>query len=207
MPAVTSDGESATDRLRLPARCAAAAAARHAVRRGHRSRPSSPCRGAGIQYADVRALDELGVEHAVFTPETNGLQAIRRLESDRRPQADADRLGAARRRRLRCQDMVYGALAAKSADAERIVLIVDALPEHRFSGALAAERDAGLALRPGVAHCRRGRVPQSRRSGAAQEAGARSRGIAGRRSFRGPASTSTASRFCRCRRSGRGSCS
>ena len=35
--------------------------------------------------------------------------------------------------------MVYGALAAKSAGAERIVLIVDALPEQRFTGALAAD--------------------------------------------------------------------
>ena len=35
--------------------------------------------------------------------------------------------------------MIYAALAAKAAGAERVVVIVDALPEHRFSGAIAPD--------------------------------------------------------------------
>jgi glycosyltransferase involved in cell wall biosynthesis len=35
--------------------------------------------------------------------------------------------------------MIYAALAARAAGAERVVVIVDALPEHRFSGTLAPD--------------------------------------------------------------------
>ena len=77
--------------------------------------------------------------------------------------------------------MIYGALAAKSAGAERIVLVVDALARASLQRRARRRRDAGLALRTGAARCRRGRLPQSRRSRALEEAGARSRRIAGRR--------------------------
>jgi glycosyltransferase involved in cell wall biosynthesis len=35
--------------------------------------------------------------------------------------------------------MIYAALAARGAGAERVVLLVDTLPEHRFTGSLAAD--------------------------------------------------------------------
>ena len=88
---------------------------------------------------DVRALDELGVEHDVFTPDGYGpklfadwkaIGTLKQTLSDWEPDLVVA-YGA--------KIMVYGALAAKSADPERIVLIVDGLPEHRFSGALGAD--------------------------------------------------------------------
>ena len=105
-----------------------------AMARGHQVLVVAP----ELSSADVRALDELGVEHAVFTPETSGqklfadwkaIGGLKQTLTDWEPHVVVA-YGA--------KIMVYGALAAKSADAERIVLIVDALPEHRFSGALAA---------------------------------------------------------------------
>jgi len=89
--------------------------------------------------ADVRALDELGVEHDVFTADGSGLKLF----------ADWKAIGGLKETLIDWEPdvviaygakiMVYGALAAKGAHAERIVLIVDGLPEHRFSGALGAD--------------------------------------------------------------------
>ncbi|MBC7832023.1 MAG: glycosyltransferase [Hyphomicrobium sp.] len=88
---------------------------------------------------DVRGLDDIGAEHAVCAPDANGLKlfsdwkaigGLRQVLTDWSPQ-QVVACGA--------KTMIYGALAAKSAGAERVVLVVDALPEHRFSGALAPD--------------------------------------------------------------------
>jgi glycosyltransferase involved in cell wall biosynthesis len=103
--------------------------------RGHRALVVA----AEFSRADLRALTELGVEHATFAPETSGLKlfadwkaigALKRVLADWAPHVVVASGG---------QTMIYGALAAKAAGSGRIVLIVDGLPEHRFTGALALD--------------------------------------------------------------------
>ena len=103
--------------------------------------------------------------------------------------------------------MIYAALAAKGAGAERVVLLVNALPEHRFTGALGADEMPawryGQALRAAdeaVFHNRDD-------LGLLKRLGARCRARCRRRSCPEPASISNAMAFCRCRRSATGSCS
>lgn len=105
------------------------------VSRGHHVLAVAPEFGG----ADVRSLDALGAEHAVFSPEANGLKlfadwkaigGLRSILADWAPHVVVA-CGA--------RPMVYGALAAKNARTERIILIVDGLPEHRFLGVLAAD--------------------------------------------------------------------
>lgn len=105
------------------------------ISRGHRVLVVAP----EFSGADVRALTQLGVEHAAFVPEASGLKlfadwksigALKQLLADWSPHVVVATGG---------QTMVYGALAAKSVGIGRIVLIVDGLPEHRFTGALAAD--------------------------------------------------------------------
>jgi glycosyltransferase involved in cell wall biosynthesis len=103
--------------------------------RGHRALVVAPEFGS----ADLRALNELGVEHTSFAPGTDGLKLF----------ADWKAIGAVKQALTGWaphvvvayggKTMVYGALAAKAAGVGRIVAIVDALPEHRFTGALAAD--------------------------------------------------------------------
>jgi glycosyltransferase involved in cell wall biosynthesis len=92
-----------------------------------------------FSYADMRALTEVGAEHAVFTPAANGPKLF----------AEWKVVGALKQALTAwvphivvaygSRTMVYGALAAKGAGVERIVLIVDALPEQRFGGTLLAD--------------------------------------------------------------------
>ena len=141
MPAAAPAAGVATRRLRLPARCAAAAAARHArSARSWLAQPSRPRRGARVQRRRRARAGRAWRRARRSTRRTNGLKlfadwkAIGGLK-----QALTDWVAAAVVVAYGAKTMVYGALAAKSAGAERIVLVVDALPEHRFSGALAAD--------------------------------------------------------------------
>ena len=92
-----------------------------------------------FSYADVRALNQLGAEHAVYAPDGNGLKLFadwKAIGSLKQVLADwSPSIVVA----YGSKTMVYGALAAKSAGAERIVLVVDTLPEQRFTGALGAD--------------------------------------------------------------------
>jgi glycosyltransferase involved in cell wall biosynthesis len=89
--------------------------------------------------ADLRRLEELGVEHAPMLPDASGpklfadWKAISGLKSALASWAP-DVVVA-----YGGQTMVHGALAAKAAGVGRIVAIVDGLPEHRFVGTLAAD--------------------------------------------------------------------
>jgi glycosyltransferase involved in cell wall biosynthesis len=89
--------------------------------------------------AEVRSLTDLGAEHATFVPDASGLK----LFSDWKAVAGLKQiLGEwAPHVVVACgsQTMIYGALAAKAVGVGRIVLIVDGLPEHRFTGPLAAD--------------------------------------------------------------------
>jgi glycosyltransferase involved in cell wall biosynthesis len=89
--------------------------------------------------ADIHALDEMGAERAVFADQQNGLKLF----------ADWKAIGALKvilaawgpHTVLGCgaKPMIYAALAAQGAGAERVVLLINSLPEHRFTGALAAD--------------------------------------------------------------------
>jgi glycosyltransferase involved in cell wall biosynthesis len=88
---------------------------------------------------DVGALDEIGVERAAFAAESHALKlfsdwkaigALKTILSDWGPHVV---LGCGAR------SMIYAALAAKAAGVERVVLLVGALPQHRFAGELAPD--------------------------------------------------------------------
>jgi glycosyltransferase involved in cell wall biosynthesis len=92
-----------------------------------------------LSGGEVRSLTDLGAEHATFVPDASGLK----LFSDWKAVAGLKQiLGEwVPHVVVACgsQNMIYGALAAKAVGAGRIVLIVDGLPEHRFTGPLAAD--------------------------------------------------------------------
>ena len=105
------------------------------IARGHRVLAIAPEFGG----VDLASLDELGAEHALMAPESNGPKLF----------ADWKAIGALKATLAQWapdvvvtfggQMMVHGALAAKGIGAGRIVVVVDGLPEHRFAGALAAD--------------------------------------------------------------------
>jgi glycosyltransferase involved in cell wall biosynthesis len=88
---------------------------------------------------DVGILDEIGAERAAFSAEPHALKlfsdwkAIGALKAILAGWAPHVVLGCGAR------PMVYAALAAKAAGVERVVLVVGALPEHRFAGELAPD--------------------------------------------------------------------
>lgn len=88
---------------------------------------------------DVRALDDIGVERAAFSADGNGLRlfsdwkAIGALKSILAGWAPHVVMGCGSR------PMIYAALAARSAGVDRIVVLIDTLPQQRFAGALAAD--------------------------------------------------------------------
>jgi glycosyltransferase involved in cell wall biosynthesis len=89
--------------------------------------------------ADIHALEEIGAERAVFADQHNGLKlfadwkAIGALKGILAAWAPHTVFGCG------AKPMIYAALAAHGAGAERVVLLVNSLPEHRFTGALAAD--------------------------------------------------------------------
>lgn len=92
-----------------------------------------------LSDADIAALDEAGAERAVFGQQAQGLRlfsdwkaigAIKAILADWQPHVV---LGCGGR------PMIYAALAAKSVGAERVVVQIDSLPEHRFAGQLASD--------------------------------------------------------------------
>ncbi len=88
---------------------------------------------------DVRALNKMGVEHAVFDAEAQGLKllsewkAIGSLKSVLAAWAPHEVMG------FGAKSVVYAALAAKGARVEHVIARIDGLPEHGFSGTLAAD--------------------------------------------------------------------
>ena len=88
---------------------------------------------------DVQALGGMGVEHAVFDAEPQGLK----LFSDWKTIASLKSVLAAwaphEVMAFGAKPMVYAALAAKGAHVDRIIARVDGLPEHGFSGTPAAD--------------------------------------------------------------------
>lgn len=141
--------------MAVPAPAAAAAAKRLAIivssgdvlrRLGDSLLPKIVARGHSVlalaphfSSADARALDALGIERAAYLANPGG------------PRLYADWKAAGLLKALLAswspdtvmafgaKAMVYTGLAARSAGAERVVLIVDQLPERRFAGALAAD--------------------------------------------------------------------
>ncbi len=89
--------------------------------------------------SDVQGLDEIGAERAAFAAEPNGFRlfsdwkAIGALKAILAAWAPHVVLGCG------SKAMIYAALAAKGAGVERVVLVVGALPQHRFAGSLAAD--------------------------------------------------------------------
>jgi glycosyltransferase involved in cell wall biosynthesis len=88
---------------------------------------------------DARALDTMGAERAVFAAESSGLRlfadwkAIGALKAILAGWAPHVVMGCG------SKAMIFAALAAKGAGVDRVVLLVNALPEHRFAGALAPD--------------------------------------------------------------------
>ena len=102
-----------------------------------------------FSYADMRALTAVGAEHAVCTPDANGPKLFAEWKAigglKQALTAWAPHVVVAYGSRT----MVHGALAAKAAGVERIVLVVDALPEQRFGGTLLPTRCLpGATARP-----------------------------------------------------------
>lgn len=103
------------------------------VAKGHRPFVLS----SDLQQSDVDAFADLGVDHAIIGAENSGWKLL----------SDWKAVGAIRQQLVRWQvdtvvasggrTMIYGALAAKRAHVARTVVIVGALPEHRFAGTLA----------------------------------------------------------------------
>ncbi len=97
------------------------------------------CIASEFSNDDVEALEELGVEHAVFDAEPLGLK----LFSDRKVIASLKSVLAAwgphEVMGLGAKPMVYAVLAAKGAGVDRIVARIDGLPEHGFSGTPAGD--------------------------------------------------------------------
>jgi glycosyltransferase involved in cell wall biosynthesis len=102
---------------------------------GHRVLALAP----NFSGSDARRLDELGVERAAYLADASGprlfadwkaVGLLKDLLADWAPDIV-----------LACgaKPMVYATLAAKSAGADRIVVIVDQLPQRRFAGELAAD--------------------------------------------------------------------
>ncbi len=89
--------------------------------------------------ADIHALDGMGAERAAFAGHKNGLKlfadwkAIGALKGILAAWAPHTVFGCG------AKPMIYAALAAHGAGAERVVLLVNSLPEHRFTGVLAAD--------------------------------------------------------------------
>lgn len=88
---------------------------------------------------DVDALDAIGAERAACSAERHALK----LYADWKAIAGLKAIlaGWGPHVVLACgsRSMIYGALAAKAAGAERVVLLFGALPEHRFAGELAPD--------------------------------------------------------------------
>lgn len=89
--------------------------------------------------SDARRLDQLGVERAAYLADLGGprlfadWKAVGLLKGVLANWAPDIVIAVG------AKPMVYAALAAKSAGAERFVAVVDQLPERRFAGALAAD--------------------------------------------------------------------
>jgi glycosyltransferase involved in cell wall biosynthesis len=87
----------------------------------------------------LRRLEAIGVEHSTVVPEAAGLKLF----------ADWKSIGGLKQAltdwapdvvvAYGAQTMVHGALAAKGAGVPRVTLMIDGLPEHRFSGPLSAD--------------------------------------------------------------------
>jgi glycosyltransferase involved in cell wall biosynthesis len=101
--------------------------------RNHRVLAVAPRFAAG----DIAKLDEIGIEHAAFAAEPGGMRlfsdwkavgAVKAILADWGPHVV---LGCG------AKPMVYAALAARAAGVERVVLLVDSLPQGRFAGAIA----------------------------------------------------------------------
>lgn len=105
------------------------------VSRGHRLLVVAP----EFSGDDVRRLGAYGAEHALTAPDAPGPKLF----------ADWKAIGGMKQALTSWspdvvvayggQTMVHGALAAKAAGVERVILIIDGLPEHRFAGPLAAD--------------------------------------------------------------------
>jgi glycosyltransferase involved in cell wall biosynthesis len=103
--------------------------------RGHRILVVAP----EFTAADIHALDGMDAERTVFAGHDSGFKLL----------ADWKAIGAlktiltgwAPHTVFGCgaKTMIYAALAARGAGAERVVLLADTLPENRFTGTLAAD--------------------------------------------------------------------
>jgi glycosyltransferase involved in cell wall biosynthesis len=92
-----------------------------------------------ISDGEVQVLEEMGVEHAVFDAELQGIKllsdwkAIASLKSVLAAWAPDEVMG------IGAKAMVYAVLAAKRANVDRIVARIDGLPEHEFDRTAAAD--------------------------------------------------------------------
>jgi glycosyltransferase involved in cell wall biosynthesis len=103
--------------------------------RGHRILAIAP----KFSEEEIGTLDEIGAERVALSAEPHALKLLGDLKAISALKAVL--AGWEPHVVLGCggRAMVYAALAAKGAGAERIVLLFGALPEHRFAGELAPD--------------------------------------------------------------------
>lgn len=119
----------------LPMRQLSDALFAEVVARGHRVMAIAP----ELSRTDAQALDDLGIEHVAVAADAGGpklfadwkaIGGLKKVLADWAPHTVVACGGPV---------MVHAALAAKSVGTPRIIPIIDGLPEHRFSGPLAAD--------------------------------------------------------------------
>jgi glycosyltransferase involved in cell wall biosynthesis len=105
------------------------------VARGHSVLALAPHFSAG----DARALDALGIERAAYLANPGGPRLYADWKAAGLLKAVLAGWSPDIVMAFGAKAVVYAGLAARGAGAERVVLIVDELPERRFAGVLAAD--------------------------------------------------------------------
>ena len=126
---------------------------------------------------DVRGLDAIGAEHALCAPDANGLKLFSDWKAIGGLKTGAHCLVAAAGRRMRRQDDGLRRAGGEKRRGRPRRARRRRAARASLQRRARRRRDAGLALRAGAACRRRSRLPQSRRSRAAEEAGSRTEGL------------------------------
>jgi glycosyltransferase involved in cell wall biosynthesis len=106
---------------------------REVTGRGHSLLALAP----GLTEDDAALLSGLGADHKSISGKSAGFKLVTDWKSIVSLKGELGNWSPDAVLAYGGQTMVYGALAAKAIGTRRIVLVVDALPEHRFSDVLA----------------------------------------------------------------------